>query len=225
MIKEEARTVFDSPVIVAGICHYVNVSLDDQNFQELSLELYKGTSAPSEGDRDETNYYEWKYDKNSQQWTDVNEYGGSSYINESLSQKNGNNYSFCIGINPNFISETIHYTNKFDNIVYYENCTLKIYKDCYVVEYGNCELTIPNDEDNIPKCRNDCEHKRKDASLHCDGYVIRKMHDIVSYANAETLDLEQYKDAPDIIDDVIKELIPWDAALMNRYELCVGIDD
>jgi len=119
MIEETTRTRFDNPVIVAGILHFINVTVETQDFQELIIKFYEGSSIPDEEDRDETNYYEWKYDTNSQQWIDVKQYDGYTYINNSRCVKTNNIYSFCIGVNPNSISENLEY----------ENWTLEVFKD------------------------------------------------------------------------------------------------
>ncbi|UCF12605.1 MAG: hypothetical protein JSW06_11335 [Thermoplasmatales archaeon] len=119
MIGELARTRFDNPVTVTGVWHYINVTTDDQFFQELILKFYKGNSILSIGDRNESNYYEWRYNTNSQEWIDINKYGGYSYINDTNCQKTGNTYSFCIGVKDTFPEITN----------YYENWTLEIYED------------------------------------------------------------------------------------------------
>ena len=64
IIGEQTQTRFGSPVVIAGIWHYFNVTTNDQDFQILNLKFYSGKSIPSEGQRDETNYYEWQYNKN-----------------------------------------------------------------------------------------------------------------------------------------------------------------
>lgn len=119
MLGEDARTRFDNPVIVAGIWHYINITLNDQVSTDLTLKFYKGDSIPAKGLRDETNYYEWKYNANNQVWTDENEYGGNSYINDMNCQKTSNTYSFCVGVADTLSSITGQY----------ENWTLDIYKD------------------------------------------------------------------------------------------------
>lgn len=133
MISEQERTRFDNPVIVAGIWHFINVSLEDQFFQELILKFYNGDFAPTIGERNETNYYEWRYNSNSHEWTDVNEYGGYSYINETKCQKIGNIYSFCIGIKDT-LPETINY---------HTNWTLEIHKDVNELYFLNVVLEKP----------------------------------------------------------------------------------
>lgn len=121
ILDEEPRMRFDTQVIVAGIWHIINVTPDSQDVQELDLIFYKGTAIPDEIDRDETNYYEWKYDKNSQTlWMDVQKYGGREYINATGSTKNQNNYNFIVGI-----QDTLPTEPQF----YHENWTLDIYED------------------------------------------------------------------------------------------------
>jgi hypothetical protein len=123
MVNESERTRFNNPVMVAGIWHYINVSIDAQDFQDLILKFHSGTSIPNEANRDETNYYEWKYDKNNQLWLDMKEYSGYVYINNESSQTIANTYSFCVGINSNAIS------NLIKGEIEYNNWTLKVYKD------------------------------------------------------------------------------------------------
>lgn len=133
MIGELAKTRFGNPVIVAGVWHYINVTLDDQVFQELILKFYKGDSMPSIGERNESNYYEWRYNANSQEWTDIKEYEGYSYIKDTSCQKTGNTFSFCLGVKdtlPEIIS-------------YYENWTLDIYRDTDQIHTANVVLEKP----------------------------------------------------------------------------------
>jgi len=98
IIYESTRTRLNNLVMVAGIWHHVNVTMETLNFQNLILKYYKGKSIPTEENRDASNYYEWRYNLNNQQWTDVNEYEGYTYINAELCKKKDDTYSFCIGI-------------------------------------------------------------------------------------------------------------------------------
>jgi len=118
MVDEVARTHFDNPVIVAGIWHYVNVTVQNLGDHSLYIKFYKGSSVP--GSKNESNYYEWKY--NADSWTDLEEYDGYSYINEEQSHKIDNTYGFCLGVKDTW-------PNTDDYFYYYENWTLKIYKD------------------------------------------------------------------------------------------------
>jgi hypothetical protein len=119
MINEEPKTRYEKPVIVAGIWHYTNITVENQESQELKLILYQGTLVPAIGERDERNYYEWNYNEQNKQWTDVNEYGGYTYIKNSSSIKRDSTYSFCIGIKDTLPS----------TVFYHENWTLEIYLD------------------------------------------------------------------------------------------------
>ena len=105
IIGEEAQTRFGNSLLVAGIWHYIDVTIENQNFQELSIKFYYGTSIPALEDRNETNYYEWKYDISSQEWIDLNEYGGYSFIDNISCQKEGNTYLFCVGVHTDTIEE------------------------------------------------------------------------------------------------------------------------
>jgi hypothetical protein len=141
MIKQDTRTRLNNPVIVSGIWHYVNVTPTSNDFEELTLKLFKGTSAPDSKDRDETNYYEWKYDVNTQQWTDVEEHSGYTYINPDLSQKNDNTYSFCVGVSQNVIAGDYYYL-KNKNPIFYENLTLEIFKDGSKIYTGSVVVEL-----------------------------------------------------------------------------------
>lgn len=133
VIGEDAKTRFESPVIVAGIWHYINVTIEETNFQNLFLKLYKGVSIPDAVARNESNYYEWKYNKNNLEWIDLKEYEGYSFIDVNKSQKNNDIYSFCLGIKDTF--------PEVEN--YYENWTLEIYKDTIELYSTNVVLEKP----------------------------------------------------------------------------------
>jgi hypothetical protein len=114
MLQGEQQTRFNAPVLVSGIWHYVNITTD-QSIGELSLRFYKGTVIPS-GAKNETNYYEWNYNKNTASvWSDVSGYG-IKYIQQDLCHDTNTMYSFCIGIKdfmPNIVD-------------YYENWTAEV---------------------------------------------------------------------------------------------------
>ena len=119
IVKEKSRTRFDNPIIVAGIWHYINITIEDNVFDELILKLFEGDIAPLINLRNETNYYEWNYNSNNDLWSDVNEYEGYSYINNTGCQKKHKMYSFYVGI-----KDTLpEITN------YYKNWSLEIYRD------------------------------------------------------------------------------------------------
>jgi hypothetical protein len=128
MIDQDSRQELNRPVIVTKIWHYINVTPDSNDFQKLTLEFYKGSSKPSSEDMDSTNYYEWEYDAITQQWADTLRYSYYNYLNSELCEKNGNTYSFCVGVSSGVISFSQYYLkNRLP--MYYENFTLKIYKD------------------------------------------------------------------------------------------------
>ena len=111
MLQGEQQTRFDRPVLVAGIWHYVNITLD-QNYDQVSLTFYKGIVLPS-GNKNETNYYTWTYDSNKGAvWNDVSGYE-IQYIKQELCTKNAAHYSFCIGIKdtmPNIVDYNENWT-------------------------------------------------------------------------------------------------------------------
>ena len=75
IIGEKTYSRFGNHVVVAGIWHYFNITTDNQDFQILDLIFYSGKSIPSTGQRDETNYYEWQYNKNNENpWQDIQKY-------------------------------------------------------------------------------------------------------------------------------------------------------
>jgi hypothetical protein len=117
MLQGEQQIRFEKPVLVAGVWHYVNITTD-QNIDEISLRIYKGILLPT-GQKNETNYYEWGYDKNTASvWSDVSGYG-IAYIQPELCQNTNTLCSFCIGIKdfmPNIVD-------------YYENWTVEVSHD------------------------------------------------------------------------------------------------
>lgn len=114
MFNGESQTRFNKPVFVAGVWHYVNITLD-QSIDELSVRFYKGMSLPT-GSKNETNYYEWTYEKNAAVvWDDASGYD-SEYIKQDLCTNINVMYSFCVGTNdvlPNIVG-------------YYENWTVEV---------------------------------------------------------------------------------------------------
>lgn len=105
---------FNHPVLVAGIWHDVNITMDSM-VEEMVLRFYKGTDPPS-GTRNETNYYEWIYDKNNPDtWEDLSGYD-INYLQQTRCIAKDTVYVFCIGI-----------MDMLPNVVdYYENWTLEV---------------------------------------------------------------------------------------------------
>lgn len=134
MLGEEPRTLYNSPVMVAGVWHIVGITIENHNFQNINLKFYSGSSIPSSGNQDESNYYEWRYNSNTQQWTDLKQHEGYTYINATNSEKTDNTYSFCIGIKDTFP----------DIIGYNENWTLDVYTDGDEVYSQNIVIEKPS---------------------------------------------------------------------------------
>jgi hypothetical protein len=117
MLEGEQQTRFNKPVLVAGIWHYLNITVA-QSIDELTVQFYKGTT-PATGNKNESNYYEWSYEKNSAMiWNDMSGYG-VEYIQHEFCMNNNEFYSFFIGIK-----------DAMPNIVdYYENWTVEVTHD------------------------------------------------------------------------------------------------
>jgi len=89
--------------IVAGIWHYINFTLINQ-YDELTLKIYKGETIPT-GEKNESNYYEFQYNKNNiEKWIDISNYT-VDYINTEKCSNSNTIYSFCIGIKDELPSE------------------------------------------------------------------------------------------------------------------------
>ncbi|HEC82157.1 MAG TPA: hypothetical protein ENI42_07045 [Thermoplasmatales archaeon] len=98
---DTGQTVFNLPVIVAGRWQYINITLDEP-VDELTVSLYKGTTIPLSSEKDETNYYAWRYET-PDNWFPLHNYSVDSYLNESLCSHYGSTYMFCVGVNQEAI--------------------------------------------------------------------------------------------------------------------------
>ncbi len=101
---QQPRLIQNTPILVAGIWHYINFTLIDSQSDIITLALYNDNTPPSPENRNENTYYEWKY--NAGNWLEPTEYGDGkySYINSSNCQKNENTYSFYVGIKSDIIA-------------------------------------------------------------------------------------------------------------------------
>lgn len=133
IIGEAQRTRAGNLVLVAGVWHYLNITLVNSEPSKLSIIMYKGDTIPPIIERDESTYYSWEYDGS---WKDTTGYGDNiySYITESDCKKTGKTYSFNIGIR----SDVVRNTN-IDEIDY-DNWTLEIKADNTILQ--NTTLTI-----------------------------------------------------------------------------------
>lgn len=102
--NESPRQAFDRPVLVAGVWHYVNITLD-QDYSNVSIAAWKGGSAPIE--KDYTNYYEW--------WSGDNWGGNESYIDISKCEQHDTTYSFYIGLDSRAMSGNWTFSITADN--------------------------------------------------------------------------------------------------------------
>lgn len=134
MTNDETRMLYEKSTIIAGVWHFINVTIDSNQFQELILKFFLGNNLPDEEDRDETNYYEWKYDKNSGvPWIDTTKWEDREYINTENCLKTDNTYSFCIGIKD--MLPMIPFYN--------ENWTLDVLKDSNTLYSENIVVEKP----------------------------------------------------------------------------------
>ena len=102
---EVQRTEENKPIIVAGLWHYLNITLINSVPSKLSVLWYKGTTIPTSEQRDETTYYSWEYDGS---WKDTSGYGEGlySYIEENNCNKIDNLYSFYLGVRSDVVENT-----------------------------------------------------------------------------------------------------------------------
>ena len=133
IIGEAQRSRAGNPVLVAGVWHYLNITLVDSELSKLSIILYKGSTLPPVIEQDEDTYYSWEYDGS---WKDTTGYGENiySYITESNCKKTGNTYSFYIGIRSDVVKNT-----NIDEIDF-DKWTLEIKADNILIQ--NTSLTV-----------------------------------------------------------------------------------
>ena len=133
IIGEAQRSRAGNPVLVAGVWHYLNITLVNSEPSKLSVIMYKGSTLPPVIEEDESTYYSWEYDGS---WKDTTGYGENiySYITESNCKKTGNTYSFYIGIRSDVVKNT-----NIDQIDY-DKWTLEIKADNILIQ--NTSLTV-----------------------------------------------------------------------------------
>ena len=81
-------------VLVAGVFHYVDVTLPNEN-EKICIIAFNGDTEPEPQARSENNFYKWEYDNGV--WVDASDYD-SFYIDPSKCYTENNTYSFYIGI-------------------------------------------------------------------------------------------------------------------------------
>jgi hypothetical protein len=182
MLQGEQQTRFNKPVFIAGIWQYVNITMN-QILDELSLRFYKGMTLTT-GNKNETNYYEWKYDKNNiTVWTDVSGYG-IEYIKQDSCFKNNTMYSFCIGIK-----------DTMPNIVdYFENWTVEVLKDGTIVHSESIVVEKPKTGISLSKPSSIIFHVDPFTVMDAQGDNFFKIGNIGNIPQYVTIDYEKYND-------------------------------
>ncbi len=133
IIGETQRSRAGNPVLVAGVWHYLNITLVNSEPSKLTIIMYKGSTIPPIIERDEGTYYSWEYDGS---WKDTTGYGDNiySYITEANCNKIGKTYSFYIGIRSDVVQNI-----NIDEIDY-DNWTLEIKADETAIH--NISITV-----------------------------------------------------------------------------------
>jgi len=118
-------------VLIAGIWHQINVTIETKQVDTVTVKLYKGDTIPS-GDKNTTNYYEWSYNTSYDfPWKDVMQHEGFHYIKNSSCVKTGTLYSFCVGISD-MLPNAVYYKEPWMLEVYGDNT--RMYREEILVE-------------------------------------------------------------------------------------------
>jgi hypothetical protein len=194
MLQGEQQTRFNTPVIVAGIWHYLNITTN-QDFNELSLRIYKGVAFPT-GEKNETNYYEWSYDRNTDAvWSDVSGYG-INYIQQSLCKKTNTQYSFYIGLNdfmPNIVD-------------YYENWTVEVSHDGTTIDTTRIVVEKPKTGYSLSKPASIIFHVDPFTIMDATGDNFFKIGNIGNIPMNVDFDTQNYSEVE--INDLNKQFLP-----------------
>jgi len=196
MLQGEQQSHFNKPVLVAGVWHYINITVD-QIVNELSVRFYKGI-ALSPGNKNETNYYEWKYDLTSATvWNDISGYG-IEYIQPDLCKNTNTVYSFCIGIKdfmPNIVD-------------YYENWTVEISRDGTTIHSEGIVAEKPKTGVSLSKPSSIIFHVDPFTIMDAQGDNFFKIGNIGNLPLYVDFDTETYNEVE--ISDINKKFLPDD---------------
>jgi len=196
MLQGEQQSHFNKPVLVAGVWHYINITVD-QIVNELSVRFYKGI-ALSPGNKNETNYYEWKYDSTSATvWNDISGYG-IEYIQPDLCKNTNTVYSFCIGIKdfmPNIVD-------------YYENWTVEISRDGTTIHSEGIVAEKPKTGVSLSKPSSIIFHVDPFTIMDAQGDNFFKIGNIGNLPLYVDFDTETYNEVE--ISDINKKFLPDD---------------
>jgi hypothetical protein len=196
MLQGEQQTRFNKPVFVAGVWQYVNITMN-QIIDELSLRFYKGITLTT-GNKNETNYYEWKYDKNNMTvWNDVSGYG-IRYIKQDSCFKNNTLFSFCIGID-----------DAMPNVVdYFENWTVEVSKDGTTIHSEGIVVEKPKTGISLSKPSSIIFYIDPFTVMDAQGDNFFKIGNIGNVPLYVNIDYEKYNDIE--ITDLNKKFLPDD---------------
>ena len=174
---QQPQVIQGTPVMVAGIWHYVNLTLTNSQLTTLTLALYEGNNPPEIANQNENTYYEWQY--NAGNWQEITQYGEGkySYINITRCRKTDNAYSFYIGIK----SDIIQNTNPDE--IDFESWTLEITADTtqirksqIFIEEGPPLLSLVRKVHNLLESKNDGSIKGVDEeTLSSIKYILDRM--------------------------------------------------
>jgi len=196
MLQGEQQSHYNKPVLVAGVWHYINITVD-QIVNELSVRFYKGI-ALSPGNKNETNYYEWKYDSTSATvWNDISRYG-IEYIQPDLCKNTNTVYSFCIGIKdfmPNIVD-------------YYENWTVEISRDGTTIHSEGIVAEKPKTGVSLSKPSSIIFHVDPFTIMDAQGDNFFKIGNIGNLPLYVDFDTETYNEVE--ISDINKKFLPDD---------------
>jgi hypothetical protein len=120
-------TKYGNPVLIGGVWHYVNITLNDE-VNKMSFLLYYGDNHHALVEKDETNYYHWEYNQGN--WKDLQH--DYRYLKEKYCHHDIKFYSFYIGIDQytklgNWTLELfINEKPLFSQNIYVENATASL---------------------------------------------------------------------------------------------------
>jgi len=194
MLQGEQQTRFNLPVLVTGIWHYINITTN-QDYDDLSFRIYKGASQPI-GEKNETNYYEWGYQKNAAPvWSDKSGYM-VTYIQPGFCQRTNRQYSFCIGVKdfmPNIVD-------------YYENWTLDVIDNGAVIHTERVVVEKPKTGVSLSKPSNIIFHVDPFTLMDAAGDNFFKIGNIGNIPLYVDFDNATYSDVT--ITDVNEKFLP-----------------
>lgn len=110
IIDQPAQIENEKPKIIAGLWHSLSFSGIEDNYNEIILTMYYGSTLPLE--KNMTNYFQWKYTPlvvNS--WQQTTTYGNKT-INPDKCWKESDLITFCVGI-PDSLPSVIFYNEEW----------------------------------------------------------------------------------------------------------------